>query len=46
MDISFSRLRVIVALEVENPVGIEMGMHGHVESVGILPYAVVSAVLV
>ena len=45
-DTALRWLRLVVALEVEDPEGIEMGVDGHVESIGPLAFLVFLAVLV
>lgn len=39
-------LWIVVTLEVEDPIGVEMRMDGHVECVGLLADPIVSAVAV
>lgn len=46
MDIRLVRFWVIIALEIEDPKGIEMGVNGHVKGVRLFAYAIIAAVVI
>lgn len=46
MDCALMWFWIIVTLEVEDPIGVEMRMDGHVEGVGLFADSIVSAVAV
>lgn len=46
MDISLLGFRVIVAVQVEDPICIKMGMYGHMKGVGILSDLIFRTVLI
>jgi len=40
-NITLTRFGIIIALEIENPVGIEMGMYSHMQSIWIHTYLII-----
>ena len=46
MNLALMRFWIVVAFEVEDPIGVKMRMDGHVERVGFLAHSIVAAVAV
>ena len=45
-DLSFLRLWVVVTIEVEDPKGVEMRMHGHMQCVRVLSHPIISTIFI
>lgn len=46
MDCALIWFGIVVTLEIEDPIGVEVRMDGHVESVGLLTDSIIAAVAV